>query len=339
MERGLYAPPVAPLKRAWYQGALFGRGRAHAERGARTPVRSSAMYTLIAALVVIVLTIAVPGLFDVEAKWTVLPALVLGIGAYVLLSRRVRQRLESVNAEAGAEMQKLQAMMQQFAQRPVTPAQRNAALKTAGEHIDRAVEAFKKGLFLEPWQFGVGIQLNGQIGSLLFTKTQLVPDASVAAAIPYLEKARVRGRLASVFAGLWPAWAMLGVAYYKGGKESLPKAKALFEQCLPNASREAMFWQIYAWILVKEGETDAAISTLARARDALPNDETVAANLTALQNGKKMSMQAYGDQWYQFGLEAPTAQMSPAMQQQMMQQQMMQQRMAHPRSRPTSKRR
>ena len=37
MERGLYAPPVAPLKRAWYQGALFGRGRAHAERGARTP--------------------------------------------------------------------------------------------------------------------------------------------------------------------------------------------------------------------------------------------------------------------------------------------------------------
>jgi len=297
------------------------------------------MYTLIAALVVTVLTIAVPGLFDVEAKWTVLPALVLGVATFALLSRRIRQRLESVNAEAAAEMQKLQSMMQQFAQRPVTPAQRSAALKTASEYIDRAVEAFKKGLFLQPWQFGVGIQLNGQIGSLLFTKTQLVPDAPVAAAIPYLEKARVRGRLATIFAGLWPAWAMLGVAYYKSGKDGLPKAKALFEQCLPSASREGMFWQIYAWILVKEGESEAAIAVLARAREALPSDESVAANLTALQNGKKMSMQAYGDQWYQFGLEAPTAQMTPGMQQQMMQQQMMQQRMAHPRSRPTSKRR
>lgn len=278
------------------------------------------MYSLVTALVVTLLTIALPGVFGVDAKWTVLPAIVLGVVTFITLGRRIGKRIEAINAAADAEMQALQTMAQQMAQRPQT---RNPQL--LGQRIDNAVAIYKRGLFLQRWQFGVGTMLNARIGMMLFTRLQIVPDSNLAEAIPYLEKARVTGRKAALFSGMWPAWAMLGVAHYKSGKAHFEKMKSVFESSLAHVRKEPMFWQVYAYILHKEGDADGAIGVLARAHEALPDDAAVTENLTALQNGKKMSMRAYGDPWYQFGLETPKMPLAP--------------RMPHPRTRTTSKRR
>jgi hypothetical protein len=114
-------------------------------------------------------------------------------------------------------------------------------------------------------------------------------------------------------------------AHYKSGKAHFEKMKSVFEGSLAHVRKEPMFWQVYAYILHKEGDADGAIGVLARAHEALPDDAAVTENLTALQNGKKMSMRAYGDLWYQFGLETPKMPLAP--------------RMPHPRTRTTSKRR
>ena len=94
---------------------------------------------------------------------------------------------------------------------------------------------------------------------------------------------------------------------------------------IEHLKKEPMPWQIYAWLLWKGDERDAAISVLARAKDAMPDDEAIRDNLVALQNGKKMSMSSYGDLWYQFALEEPKMPQMP--------------RMPHPRTRAASSRR
>ncbi|MSP71234.1 MAG: hypothetical protein EXR76_03420 [Myxococcales bacterium] len=277
------------------------------------------MYTLICALVVLTLTLAIPAALQVALKWTLLPGFVLGIVTFIALSRRISKRLEAVNAAADAEMAQLNQLAQQMATRPNL---RNPALLT--DRIDAAVAIYQRGFFLTKWQFGVALMLNARIGMLLFMKPQIdKQNAKIGDAIPYLTRALVGGRKVQLLSGLWPAWAMLAVAHFK--KKDLAGARAVFDKFIEHLKKEPMPWQIYAWLLWKGDERDAAISVLARAKDAMPDDEAIRDNLVALQNGKKMSMSSYGDLWYQFALEEPKMPQMP--------------RMPHPRTRAASSRR
>lgn len=267
------------------------------------------MYTALISLGIFVLGMFLPGLiFDWSVKWTALPSLAFAIAAFVWMSRRMAKQFEAINAAAERELQALQQLGQQMAQRPNL---RNPILLS--QRLDAAVAVYLGGFRLARWQIGIGTMLNARVGMLLFSKPQLVPDANIGDCIPYLEKARVKGKKAQLLSNLWPAWAMLAIAYYKKDKKDLARTRAVFEGCLANVRKEAMFWQLYAWVLAAENQTDDAIGVLARAREVLPDDEAIKENLTALQNRKKMQMRAYGDLWYQFALEMPKAAMAPRM--------------------------
>lgn len=260
------------------------------------------MYTLLLAVGVGLFIALVPLPFGVSAGYTVIPGILLGIFAFVWMNRRIAKRVEAVTQAADAEMAKMQRAAQQG------PKGQAAMLRC----IDQSAAILQKGFALEKWQVGIGTMLNARIGMLLYTKWLLaqqmggrkVEGASLSAAIPYLEKSRIKGQKARLLAALWPAWAMLAVAYYKA-KKDLDAALAVLEDTERIAKKHGIVWSLHAWLLAKEKRTDEAIDVLARARDAAPDDGHIPENLALLQNGKKMKMRGYGESWYQFGLERP----------------------------------
>ena len=255
------------------------------------------MYSLYLSLAVSTFIIGVPMLFGAgNAKWSVLPGILLGILSFVWVNRRMAKRVEAVTQAADREM----AGLQQVAQRGPGGASK-AAME---QHFDRAVEILKRGFMFEKWQIGVATMLNARIGMLLYMRWMLLKKGGLTEAIPYLEKSRIKGKKGKLLGALWPAWAMLAVAYYKG-KKDLDRAIAVLEDTVAISKKEPLLWSLYAWILWKEKRRDDAINVLARAREILPDDSRLGDNLKALQNNKKMRMKDYGEQWYQFGLEQP----------------------------------
>lgn len=262
------------------------------------------MYTILLSIGVTLFVIFVPMVFGVGAQWTVLVGFILGILTFVWVGRRIGRRIQAVTQAADQELATLQAL----AQRPGPQAQKVAAHK-----FEQAVTILKRGFLFSKWQIGADTMLNARIGMLLYSKPMVVPKARVSEAIPFLEKARVIGWRAKLLKGMWPAWAMLGVAYYRT-KKDLDTVKSVFEGTLKVVKDDGLLYSVYAWILLKEKERDAAIDVLVRAKAALPSDERIIENLSALQNAKSMKMRSYGEQWYQFGLEKPrAAQMQPQM--------------------------
>jgi tetratricopeptide (TPR) repeat protein len=111
-------------------------------------------------------------------------------------------------------------------------------------------------------------------------------------AFPYLEKAFFKN---------WAAMGMLGICYMKRQKKD--KMMATFDKALQWTSKESLFWNLYAYCLVECGENSKAKETLEKGLKKLPGDVSIKENLENLQQGKKMKMRHYGDQWYQFHLE------------------------------------
>jgi tetratricopeptide (TPR) repeat protein len=279
------------------------------------------MYTIYLSLSVALFAGVVPALFGVSIAWTTLPAIVLGVLAFVWFNRRMARRVEAVTQAADAEI----AALQQVASRqPTTPAQVKQIQAQAAARIDAAVAILQRGFVFERWQIGVRTMLNARIGMLLFTKWAQLGVGEPAAAIPALRGAVVRGKKATLLASLWPAWAMLAVCEYKAG--DLGAARRVLDDAVKVAKKEGLLWSLYAWILCAEGLTEDAIDVLARGK-AKSVDDRLVANLVALQNGKKISLREYGEQWYQFGLEKPRM-ASPETQQKLTQP-----RMGHPRMR------
>jgi len=282
------------------------------------------MYTVVTALVLALLVSIVPTLFGVGAGWTVIPGIALGIVSFMWINRRIAKRVEAVTQAADADMNAMRAM----ANRRTPNAQGNML-----RSIDSAVARLKTGFMFQKWQIGVGVMLNARIGMLLYTKWLLMQQFGqkknlrpvLLAAIPFLEKSQITGSKAKLLHALWPAWCMLAVAHYKGNK-SVDKAIEVLEATAKVSKKTGIIWSLYGWILWKEKRLDDAIAVLARGKEAAPDDRLIPENLNALQNRKKMKMSAYGEQWYQFGLEQPRVAG-------------MQQQMGHPRMRGAGRRR
>jgi len=156
------------------------------------------------------------------------------------------------------------------------------------QRFDKALQILQGGFRLAPWQFLVASQLHSNIGILLFVKGE--DDA----ALPHLEKSFTRN---------WIAQAMLGVARYRA--RDLAAALKIFEGAVKVNKKEGLLWQVYAWVLEKEGRHEESIAVLGRAAAANPADEKLKSSLQALQNGKKLKLgKLYAEQWFQFRLEA-----------------------------------
>lgn len=192
----------------------------------------------------------------------IFPAIVAGIGGYVVLARRSGKQLELLMKAAQKEL---------AARRP-----------------DKAIEIMKAGFALSRWQFLVDSQLHGQIGTLLYVQKKFDE------AEPHLEKAWQK---------IWHAKAMLAAQHYR--RKEWTKMEEVFDATLSANKGEGLLYAIYAWCEDKRGEKKKAVEILQRGVTEIPADEKLKTLLNRAQNDKRMKMDAYGEQWYQFWLETP----------------------------------
>jgi tetratricopeptide (TPR) repeat protein len=228
------------------------------------------MYNLLIALAAgIVVTVAVR-LAGLSWLAGIVPGVLVFVGAYFLLAKRIADRLKALVNSAQKELGTISS-----------PRDRDTK-------VAKAVKTLEQGLQYDRWQIMVAPQVHGQIGILHY----MMKD--YAAAEPHLAQASGRDHMAQ---------AMRGALFYQR-KQPGPMTEA-FEKAVKAGKKEGIVWAVYAWCLQQLKEREKAIAVLGRAVAANPNDEKLKAALTALQNDKRMKMRAWEPMWWQFNLEAP----------------------------------
>jgi hypothetical protein len=195
------------------------------------------------------------------------PAVIAVLAVYFVLARRSFRRIETLFMDASKHLQ--------------TPPPR----------FDLAIEAMQKGYPIAKEQFGIRTQIDAQIGVIYFLQQE------VNKALPYLKR--------SLTFGHWMAGAMLGVCYYK--KKDYENMRKVFTVLQKRSAKQGIVWCLYAYLLSQIGDHTAAQAVLTQGVSKAKDDPRVAEALLAVQNGKKIKMKAYQDQWYQFHLERPPA--------------------------------
>ena len=197
---------------------------------------------------------------------SLMPAVVVSIVSYIVFAKRTFGRLEGIFAEAAQ------------------------ALQGNPPRFELAVATLEKYRYLSSHQLGIRSQLDTQIGVIYFLQREFTK------ALPYLK--------GSGF-GHWLGGAMLGVVHYK--KKDYPEMRKTFEVLIrrPGAKKQGLVWCLYAYLLLQINDADKAQLILAQGVKHAKDDARVAEALQAVQNGKKLKMRAFKEQWYQFHLERP----------------------------------
>lgn len=207
-----------------------------------------------------------PGLLRLGES--VVPALLVLMGAYFLLARRTFKNVETIFTTAAGY---LQSMPPKF---------------------ELAITTMESARIYAPVQFGVGSQVDSQIGVMYFLQKQFNK------AMPYLEK--------SLQFGHWMGGAMLAVIYYK--KKNHDKMKETLTYVVKKGKKQSLAWNLHAYLLCQIGDREAAQDLLVNALKKTKDDPKIKDALNALQNGKKIKMKHYKEQWFQFHLENPPKQ-------------------------------
>ena len=233
----------------------------------------SIMRNLLAAILVGALIVA--ALFApglLRLGESIVPGVLGMIIAYWVLARRAFKQVENIFTTAAKYLQQ------------VPP------------KFDLAVSTMDKAYAFAKVQFGVRSQVDAQIGVMYFLQKEFNK------ALPYLER--------SLGFGHWLGGAMLGVIYYK--KKNHDKMRETFQVVLKKGKKQSLAWNLYAYLLCQIGDRDAAQDILVNGLKKTSDDPKVKESLLSLQNGKKIKMRGYKEQWYQFHLERPPAQYQQA---------------------------
>jgi tetratricopeptide (TPR) repeat protein len=197
---------------------------------------------------------------------------VLGaVGAYVLLARRTGKLLEAVMGVAQKEM---------MARKP-----------------DRAVEALQNAFPLSRWQFGVASSLHANIGVLLYVQKKFDE------AEPHLRKS------GGTLLRLWQAQAMLGAILFR--QKKYDEMAKVFDGALKGNKTETLLYAVYAWCEHARGEKKRAIELLQKGVEENKSDDKLKTLLQRAQNDKRLKLDSWGEQWWQFWLETPPQMMNP----------------------------
>ena len=197
--------------------------------------------------------------------------LVGAIGAYVLLARRSGKQLEAVMAIAQKEM---------MARKP-----------------ERAVEALQNAFSLARWQFGISSSLHSNIGVLLYVQKKFDE------AEPHLRKST------GTLLRLWQAQAMLAAILYR--QKKYDEMERVFDGSLKGNKSETLLYAVYAWCEHARGEKKKAIEILTKGVEENKSDEKLKTLLQRAQNDKRLKLDGWGEQWWQFWLETPPQMMNP----------------------------
>ena len=158
------------------------------------------------------------------------------------------------------------------------------------QRIDNGVRILETAYAYDRWQFLVSAQINSQIGGILFMQRKFKE------AEPYLAKA---------FSRQWNAQGMLAAIHFR--RHQLDQAVTVMEKAVKYSKKEALAWGLYAYILEKGGRREAALEVLQRGSQKCPDSEAIKNNILRLQNRERMKMKQFGDDWYQFQFESPSA--------------------------------
>ena len=199
---------------------------------------------------------------------SMVPAFIVVLATYFVLARKTFKEIEKIFTTAAGY---LQSMPPKF---------------------ELAISTMETARVHAPVQFGVSSQIDNQIGVMYFLQKQFNKS------MPYLEK--------SLQFGHWMGGAMLAVIYYK--KKKHDQMRETMQTVVKKAKKQSLAWNLYAYLLCQIGERDAAPSILIQALKKTNDDPKIKDSLNQLQNGKKIKMKQYKEQWFQFHLENPPKQ-------------------------------
>ena len=232
------------------------------------------MYNIIISVAIAVVTFLILNLAVGLAWWiSLIIGLILGLGAFALLSRYFMKKVEAIMTSAMKDLQ---------TQRVATSKEMQQKM------VDKAIREMQPALQYGKWQVYVTGQVNSAIGMLYYIKRDF------SSAFPYLQKGFFKN---------WVTMGMLAITYMKRNKRD--KMKETFEKAVLGSPKESLLWALYAYCLADGGDVDKAKDALERGLKKIPGDENLIQNLALLKDGKRMKMTGYGEMWLQFHLENP----------------------------------
>jgi tetratricopeptide (TPR) repeat protein len=235
------------------------------------------MYNVLIAVAVAIVSTVLITLFGFSWYAGLLPGILLGFGAYILLARRIGTLVAAISEKAQAAVTGVQ---------PKTEKERDGL-------IDKSIAILEEGFAYEKWQYFLAPELHGNVGVLKYMKKDYV------GAQPHLEQSYARN---------WMAKAMLGCVHYFEKRDE--PMKAAFEECVKNGGKkESLAWALYVWCLFNRDKKDESLSVLGRGIAENPNDEKLKKLQAQIANGKRLKMNGYEPGWWQFGLEKPPNEM------------------------------
>ncbi len=154
------------------------------------------------------------------------------------------------------------------------------------QHVPLAIQQLEALLPLGRWQILLEGQIHAQIGLLTYAL------GNMERAEKHLAQAGYRATEAQV------AYAALLYRTNRWGK-----AREVLDAAIRLNKKQIMPYHVYAWLLLKEGDRNAAIEKLLAAQKIEPSNESTVENLSRLQNGKDLSMKRFGMLWFGLQLE------------------------------------
>lgn len=178
-------------------------------------------------------------------------------------------------------------LLMRRARKPVEAARVELEKHMGARRFERAIEKLDEMRRVARWQPLLGSQIDEQIGAIRYAALD-----DPAGARPYLERARYKGV---------ESWAMLGASLCRKGQ--VEEMNKVFEKAIRRRSKEAFLWATYAWCRLSKGDRPGALDVLGRGRAKLPSDDRLRRLQEAAQNGKRLKMSVFGNDWLALRLE------------------------------------
>jgi hypothetical protein len=178
-------------------------------------------------------------------------------------------------------------LLMRRARKPVEVARVEIEKHLNAGRFEKAIERLDGMRPLARWQPLLASQIDEQIGAIRYAALD-----DPAGARPHLERARWKGV---------EGWTMLAASLYRRGRPE--EMERVFERATRRRPKEALLWATYAWCRLSRGQRDGALDVLARGRKRLPSDERLRRIQLAVQNGKRVHMRVFGNDWYALRLE------------------------------------
>lgn len=230
----------------------------------------------------------------------IFPAFLALFVSYFLLARRTGQQLEAIMRRAMAEVEALKPeKLAAIAQRTRSDKAVREAQQSA---LRRVREIMNEGFALAPWQFLVASQLHAQIGALDYQ------EGNYEEARKHLSKAWNRN---------WMAQVQLAAIEWREDKKS--EALKRLDKAKGGGEKEALFWGVFAWMAMENGDKERALQLLGEGLKKLPANKPLTEMADAVRNQRRFQPRIFGDAWYQFFPEQITEAEKQAMAQRYMQ--------------------